>query len=309
MTQTAFTGPIISFGQGAAPTDYNADAGPSLFFNGGGILDPRTAYTYKGNRSNGGNTYGFLGFTHIPTIQAVPSALAANNIAASQTPVAGTALTLVSSSGAGITVSTSIQRADTGVTVTGLLAIDGAASYTTFGQGGTGSGGIIRLWNPATLVARALRIVSATNDSAATFTIKGYDIYGYPITETVTGANAGTANGKKAFKYIASITPAGTLGGGTVTVGTTDIIGLPLRSDYVSECAINMASTWITASTGFTAAVTTDPATATTGDVRGTYTLQTASDGSRRLAIFQTPLVTNIGSTTGLFGVTQYANF
>ena len=57
-------------------------------------------------------------------------------------------------------------------------------------------------------------------------------------------------------------------------MGTTDVIGLPLRSDYVSETDISMASTWITASTGFTAAVTTSPATATTGDVRGTYTLR-----------------------------------
>ena len=314
MTQTAHTGPIISFGQGSAPTDYNADAGPSLFYSGGGLLDPRPPFTYKSStRFNGGNTYGFYGFTDIPTIQAVPSALAANNIAASQTPVAGTALTLVSSSGAGITVGQSITRSDTGATVTGLLVTDGASSYVTFGQGGTGTGGIIRLWNPATLIARAVRIVSAGNDSGATFVIKGYDIYYYPMQETITGANAGTATGLKAFKYIASITPAGTLSGSAVTVGTTDVIGLPLRADYVSETAINMASTWITASTGFTAAVTTSPATATTGDVRGTYTLQTASDGSRRLAIFQTPLVTNIGSTygttTGLFGVTQYATF
>ena len=309
MTHTAYAGPLISFGAGQAPTDYNPDAGPSLFYAGGGIIDPRTPFAYKGNRFNGGNTYGFIGFTHIPTIQAVPYTLTANNIAASQTPVEGTALTLVSSSAAGITVGQTIQRSDTGASVTGLIVMDGASSYTTFGQGGDGNGGIIRIWNPATLVARAVRIVSASDDSAATFVVKGYDIYYYPMQETITGANTSTATGKKAFKYIASITPAGTLGGGAVTVGTTDVIGLPLRADYVSETDISMASTWITASTGFTAAVTTSPATATTGDVRGTYTLQTASDNSRRLAIFQTPLVTNIGSTTGLFGVTQYANF
>ncbi len=308
MTHTAFAGPLITFGAGQAPTDYNPDAGPSLFFNGGGIIDPRSPFAYKGNRFNGGNTYGFIGFTHIPTIQGVPYTLTANNIAASQTPVAGTALTLVSSSAAGVTVGATLTRSDTGASVTGLLALDGASSYTTFGQGGDGNGGIVRIWNPATLISRAVRIVSGGDDSNATFTVKGYDIYYYPVTETITGAN-GTATGKKAFKYIASITPAGTLSGSAVTVGTTDVMGLPLRADYVSETDISMASTWVTASTGFTAAVTTSPATATTGDVRGTYTLQTASDNSRRLAIFQTPLVTNIGSTTGLFGVTQYANF
>jgi hypothetical protein len=232
-----------------------------------------------------------------------------NNIAASQVPVAGTAMTLVAATGAGITVGVSITRADTGVTVTGLRAIDGAAAGLAFGSGGDGAGGPVRLWNPATLIARAVRIVSAGNDSAATFVVRGYDIYGYPMQETITGANAGTATGKKAFKYIASITPAGTLSGSAATVGTTDVFGLPIRADYVNETEINMADAWITAATGFLAAVTTNPATATTGDVRGTYTLQTASDGTRRLAIFQTPLITNISSITGLFGITQYADF
>lgn len=307
MTVSAFAGPLITFGQSPV-ADYNPDAGPSLFFNGSGLLDPRSPYTYNG-LSFGSATLGFLGSTSIPVIQVVPSALAANNIAASQTPTAGTALTLVSSTGAGITVGVSITRADTGVAVTGLLAIDGAAGTVTFGTGGTGAGGSVALWDPAKAIARAVRIHSAGVDTGATFTVRGFDIYGYPMTETITGASGADANGKKAFKYILSITPAGTLSGSAVTAGTTDIIGLPIRADVVSETEINMASTWITAATGFTAAVTTSPATATTGDVRGTYALQTASDGTRRLAIFQTPQVANIGSVTGLFGVTQYADF
>lgn len=307
MTVLANAGPQVIFGQASAQ-DYNADWGPSLFTNGGGILDPRVPYTY----APGGVSpfYGFLGFTHIPVIQQIPSALAANNIAASQTPVAGTALTLVSSTGAGITVGVSITRADTGVAVTGLLAIDGAASGTAFGAGPAGAGGPVTIWNPATLIARAVRVHSAGDDSSATFMVKGYDIYNYPITETITGGNAADANGKKAFKYIASITPAGTLSGSAVTAGTTDIIGLPIRADFVNETELSVNGAWITASTGFTAAVTTSPATATTGDVRGTYALQTASTGgTNRLGFYQSPQVANISSITGLFGVTQYANF
>lgn len=304
---TAFTGPLVTFGQ-APISDYNANRGPSLFDVGSGLLDPRPQFTYDGLRFSG-NIYGFGGLSHLPTLQAVPAVLAVNNIAASQVPVAATPLTLVAATGAGITVGQTITRSDTGVLVTGLLAIDGPSGGLPFGSGATGSGGPVNLWDPSKLLARAVRIVSAGNDSAATFVVRGFDVYWNPMVETITGANAGTATGKKAFKYIASITPAGTLSGSAITVGTTDIFGLPLRADFVSETEINMADAWITAATGFTPAVTTNPATAITGDVRGTYALQTASDGTRRLALFQTPLIANIASVVGLFGQTQFTNF
>jgi hypothetical protein len=301
MTVTADAGPYVSFGQ-ATVSDNNPDRGPSLFDRMGGLLDPRVPYTY-----NPGGTrpfYGFIGFTHMPAIQQIPSALAANNIAASQTPVAATPLTLVSSTGAGITVGVSITRADTGATVTGLLAIDGSSAGVQFGTGP------VTVWDPSTLISRAVRIVSGGDDSGGTFTVRGYDIYDYPVTETITGAAIGTATGKKAFKYIASITPAGTLSGTAITVGTTDVIGLPFRADFVNETELSVNGAWVTASTGFTAAVTTSPATATTGDVRGTYTLQTASTGgTNRLGFYQTPILANISTAAGLFGVTQYADF
>lgn len=295
---TAFSGALVVNGGG----NENPTQGPSLFINGGGILDPRPAYTYQ----PGGNApvYGFMGISHIPLIQAVPATLAVNNIAASQVPVAGTPVTLVSVTGAGITAGVSIYRADTRALVTGLLAIDGAAGYTAFGVAD-----LVRMWNPATLVARAVRIVSVGDDSGGTFTIRGYDIYGYPMTETLTGAVAGTATGKKAFKYIASVTPAGTLSGSAITIGTTDIIGLPMRADFVSETEISWNTAWVTAATGFVAADTNTP-TATTGDVRGTYALQTAaSNGTLRLGLFQSPTVPNMETIAGLFGQTQYADF
>jgi hypothetical protein len=117
-------------------------------------------------------------------------------------------------------------------------------------------------------------------------------------------ASATTVNGKKAFKYIASVVPQFT-DAHNYSVGTTDIYGFPIRSDFFGDVAINYNATGITASTGYTAAVTTSPATTTTGDVRGTYALQSAADGSKRLMIRQFVLAANIGSTSGLFGVTQ----
>lgn len=311
MSISAFAGPAVAFGGaplGTSP-DYNADRGPSLFDQGIALMDPRGPFAYIPGQRAGTPTYGFLGTTGIPTISAVPATLAANNIAASQTPVAGTALTLVAASGAGITVGQTITRSDTNVVVTGLRAIDGPSSGKAFGQGPLGTGGSIYLWDPTTLISRAVRIVSVGNDSTATFVVRGFDIYWYPMVETITGANAGTATGKKAFKYISSITPAGTLSGSAVTVGTTDVIGLPLRSDYFGEFEVNVNATWITASTGYTAPDTTSPATATTGDVRGTYLLQTPSNGTIRVMAFSSPSVNNISSVNGLFGVPQFTNF
>lgn len=307
MAITANSGPIVQFRSnslGAAGTgsaNQNPDAAAATFMHGTALLDPRYMFTYVPGQSNnpsaGNSAYSWLS-AEVQAIDAVPSAIAATNIAASQSPGAG-AITLVSSSGAGITVNTSITRADTGATVTGLLAIDTAMAGTSFSQNAS-----VQMWDPTKAISRNVRIVSGGNDSGITFTASGYDLYGFPMTETITGANAGTASGAKAFKYISGVTHTGTVAG-TVTIGTGDVIGLPLRVDRFAFARVVYNNTVITASTGFVAAVTTDPATATTGDVRGTYALQSASDGTKRLQVFITIPPANIGTVTGMLGVAQ----
>ena len=273
-----------------------------MWDQGCGIIDPRLPFAYQSN----GPYYGWLGVGDVPTISQVPSTAAVANIAASAVPVANTPFTLVSVTGAGITAGASVTNALTGQIVTGLLAIDGASGFVGFGVGsGSGTGGRCRIWDPTTLIARCVRVVSAGNDSSGTYLVSGYDIYGYPMTQLLTGANAGTATTTKAFKYIASVLPAGTLSGSAITIGTTDVIGMPLRADFFPETDIFFNNSWITAGTGFTAAVTTSPATNLTGDVRGTYTLQTASNGTLKLNVFSSPSVANISSAVGLTGVQQ----
>jgi hypothetical protein len=56
---------------------------------------------------------------------------------------------------------------------------------------------------------RLITILSAGNDSSKSFTVVGTDVNGDSQTETVTGANAGTATSSKYFKTIASITAVG----------------------------------------------------------------------------------------------------
>jgi len=302
MSISAFSGPVISFGQ-APFADYNPELGPSLFYAGAGLLDPRPFYTYEPGQASGNVVAGFLGITRILTVNQVPSTLSATNIALAQAPTSGTALTLTA--GTGVTGSVTITSASTNSQVTGLLALDGAAGRVSYGSVGT-----IQLWDPTKALSRNVRITSVGNDSSATFTVKGYDIYGYPMTETITGANAGIASGAKAWKYIASITPAGTLSGSNVSVGTGDVYGFPIYSASLNpgadaDVSISWAGAAITSATGYTAGVTTT-ATATTGDVRGTYATQSASNNSNRLLVTQSPSLANISSVTGLFGVTQF---
>lgn len=308
MSITPFDGPIGTFPQAplsGMPANANPETGPSFFNHGIMLLDPRGPVTYKAGQNLGSQVSGWYS-GNCEVINQVPSVITANNIAAAQTATANTALTLVSSNTTGITISTSIVRLDTGATVTGLLAIDSAMTTVKFGTAQT-----IQVWSPATAIARNVRITCNGADQTGTFTVVGFDIYGNPMSETIAGtaASAGTTvavAGLKAFKYVRSVTPAGTVNSTGVTVGTGDVIGFPLRVDHVGYIDINFNSTAVTLGTGFTAAVT-STATATSGDVRGTYALQLASDGTRRLTVFIAPAVANVGSTTGLLGVAQFS--
>jgi hypothetical protein len=163
----------------------------------------------------------------------------------------------------------------------------------------------IYVWNPQALVSRTVSVTGSASATGGNITIAGYDIYGMPMSEVIAApASATVVAGKKAFKYIASVTPAFT-DAHNYSIDTLDVFGLPLRSDFFGDLAVSYNATGITASTGYLAAVTTSPATTTTGDVRGTYAVQSAADGSKRLMIRQFVLAANMGSNAGLFGVTQ----
>lgn len=72
-------------------------------------------------------------------------------------------------------------------------------------------------------VARAVSITASGNSAAVVFTITGTDIHGIPVVETITGVNANTVAGKKAFKTITSV-HASAAATGNVSVGDTDVL-------------------------------------------------------------------------------------
>ena len=67
---------------------------------------------------------------------------------------------------------------------------------------------------------RKLVVVSGGDDSGISFTIVGTDVNGSALTESLTGADTGTATSSNYFKTITSITAVGDPAG-TVTAGTS----------------------------------------------------------------------------------------
>lgn len=222
--------------------------------------------------NNGGVGVGPCGSHYI--FDVVPAAVSAVSIAAAQTTAGAATLTLAA---AGTGGTTSVTRSD-GTTV---LQLD---------------------------TPRTISLTSAANISAVTFLVAGFDFYGQAMSELITGPNANTVNGKKAFFEVASITTSGAVGTNT-SVGTSNILGVPFvipQVGYIGSLSWNAA---LGDDTGtFVAADATTPATTTTGDVRGTYLPSTATDGTKRLVlqILFTQAQLNQNATRVLtLGVTQ----
>jgi len=121
--------------------------------------------------------------------------------------------------------------------------------------------------------------------------------------------------GKKAFKSIKSVVTGVASLVGNVNIGTqataNGVVGLNLRADTFSYMNVAVNDAQVSANTGFTKADLTWPTTAATGDVRGTYALQTAANGSTRVYLQVNPSQYNWAQGTNLtphlvFGNTQF---
>jgi len=149
----------------------------------------------------------------------------------------------------------------------------------------------------------------AGSPTTVNITVSGYDYYGQAMSEVIaTGTVASTTvNGKKAFFQISGITSSG---GSVVTVavGTTDLLGVPVR---VTDRGYITRAGWdntLAEDAGTMTIAATATATTTTGDVRGTYTPSSAADGIKRLVMsIALPAISAGPNATrqGALGVTQ----
>lgn len=166
-----------------------------------------------------------------------------------------------------------------------LMDMTGASVVPFFYQGA------VAPFDPHGTVARALTFTSNNvADTGYSVTVNGYDAFGNAMSENTSITANAAVTGRKAFKHITTVNLVKSGGGtlaGTITIGTSDIFGMSMKMESWEYMNVYWAATYINASTGWTAG---DATTATlfTGDTRGTYAVQSASDGSKRLAVFMT---------------------
>ena len=169
----------------------------------------------------------------------------------------------------------------------------------------TGTNTLTTYATPVTMdVPRTLQYVcGSAGDTTQTCTMRGLDEFGVAVTETVTLNGTSVVHGKKAFKTVISDTISASLTT-TISIGSDTGIGLPFFipggtgvgiGNILKELTDNAVPTAGTAKGGDLT-----KATATTGDVRGTWVPNTAPDGAK---VYEAWVCT---SDTSFRGVPQF---
>jgi hypothetical protein len=151
-------------------------------------------------------------------------------------------------------------------------AVTAAVLATTVLTGGLVVGGV------AVMDARTGRNVVAAWTGTSVLTVRGFDMYGKALTES--SASGTSFTGKKAFKTVTSIQFSADVTG--CTVGSGVILGLPVAVPNVNAILKeNLDGAAATAGTLAAGLAVVTKSTATTADIRGTYSPNSAPDGSR----------------------------
>lgn len=323
MTITALSGPIIQFGTTLSSTsgdgitgqdyEHNSQRAPMLTDMGDAMLDPRVAYAYAPGAGVTAQSVGF--FNNAALVDFVPTTAQTSAFQATATGSSGVStFTLAAASSAIGTYSTTIIAPETGRVTGTLIAIDSTAAVVAFGTDKT-----VAVWNPTAGTGRNIVIKPSSNLDGGSFTIAGRDMYGYKVTETIAAGSTNLA-GKKAFKYVSSITNASAPTSTGVSIGFGDILGFPLAVPYVGlnaqvsiNSSANNSSPTSLSTTTVVLASTAATQTSSTPDVRGTYSSSTASNGVIRVQMLVTPTAQAIATVTstnvsGLFGGTQFSS-
>ena len=168
------------------------------------------------------------------------------------------------------------------ISATSVCAAQAVAAAGNATINGTSASGGVATFN----CARNVSIVSSSaSDTAQTVTVTGTDIWGQAQTALLTINGTTTVNSTKTFKTITAVAVSAVFVG-NLSVGMGDTFGLPYK---VTDAGYLLRTGWAGAvadNAGTFTAADTATATASTGDVRGTFLpASTASNGTRRLVI------------------------
>lgn len=326
----AVNGPNLTFGNAVKNStdgitgvnaDYNGQRAPDVSDLAYAMMDPRAAFSYQPGNAVADPVYAF--FNSAGSVDYVPTAASTIAIVANTASSGTSALTLQAASSARGTYATNTIAPESGATLTSILTLDSSADslrYNSFGSDGT-----IRTWAPGWGAGRCIQVVTSSYTDTAV-TVSGRDVYGFKLTETIPVSSNGSITssyggiGRKAFKYVTSVTNSSTPSSTGISVGTTDRFGVPLYTPYLggaitvrvsSVATIQNAAVALT-SANFTLASTAATQTSTTPDVRGVYISSLVSDGTVRLQIGITPSASGAAAMTTadlspFFGATQYS--
>lgn len=148
----------------------------------------------------------------------------------------------------------------------------------------------------ATLAITALdvpRNVIAAWTGTAVLTVTGKDVYGKVMTES--SASGTSFTGKKAFSTITKIVVSADVT--ALTAGTGNVLGLPVLLPQAGQ-VLGELQDGAKPTAGTLVAGVTSVATATTGDVRGTYTPNATPDAAKAFQLIAAiPDLTDLGVT------------
>jgi len=160
-------------------------------------------------------------------------------------------------------------------------AIRASAGVLTVGVNGLLNGALVANGVAVMDVPRNITVVSASaSDTTNIVTVFGTDVYGVAIRENFALDGTTTIVGLKAFKTVTRITTSVTTVG-VITAGINNRLGLPVFMPSIGHIVRELQDGLVaTAGTLVAGVLTAGGSTATTGDVRGTYTPNAAPNGS-----------------------------
>ncbi len=186
-----------------------------------------------------------------------------------------------------------------------VLDVDGVAEAQAVAAAGdlTLNGALVVAGVAIFDVPRAVENDSSSTDTTQTARVYGTDDFGVEMAEDIAFNGTTAVAGLKAFKTVTRVA-IDILLAGNATCGTTDVLGLPNKLLALDKIVTATDNGVVDAAT-IVVADETDPATAVTGDVRGTIDFAQAADGSALLSVLMEVVA---DTETDAYGLAQFTS-